>query len=86
MDDKKLFLTDQDGNEKEFEIILTFESPETKLNYVVYKELGDTDEVMAAVYEEDGNGAGQLEDIETEEEYEMIQDVIDAFYDEDESE
>lgn len=84
MDGKQLFITDEQGNEIEFEIILTFESPETKKKYVIYQELGDTDEVMAAVYEEEKDGSGSLIDIETEEEFDMIQDVLDAFYDEEE--
>lgn len=86
MEEKRFFVQDEQGNENEFEIILTFESPETKLKYVVYKELGDTDEVMAAVYEETGEGIGSLADVQTEEEFQMIQDVLDAFYDEEESE
>ncbi len=87
MDEKKFFVTDAEGNEREFEIILTFEAPETKVKYVVYKEPGDdSDEVMAAVYSETGDGSGDLADIETEEEFEMIQGVLDAFYDEEESE
>jgi uncharacterized protein YrzB (UPF0473 family) len=86
MDGKSLFITNEQGEEIEFEIILTFESPETKKKYVVYKELGDTEEVMAAEYVEEGNGEGSLADVETEEEFEMIQDVLDAFWDEEESE
>lgn len=86
MDGKSLFITNEEGNEIEFEIILTFESPETKKKYVVYKELGDTDEVMAAEYVEEGDGEGSLTEVETAEEFEMIQDVLDAFWDEEESE
>ena len=86
MEEKNFFVKDDKGNEKEFEIILTFESPETKEKYVIYKELGETDDVMAAVYTETGDGMGELEDIETEEEFQMVQDVLDAFYDEEDEE
>jgi uncharacterized protein YrzB (UPF0473 family) len=86
MEEKNFFVKDDQGNEKEFEIILTFESPETKEKYVIYKELGDTDDVMAAIYTETGDGTGNLEDIESEEEFQMVQDVLDAFYDEEDQE
>lgn len=85
MDGKTLFITDEQGNEIEFEIILTFEAPDTKKKYVIYKEQGDTDEVMASLYTDEGDGTGSLSDVETEEEFEMIQGVLDAFYDEEES-
>ena len=83
MDSKKLFVQDDKGNEIEYEIVLTFENPETKVNYVIYKELGDTEDVMAAIYDEKSENAGALLEITTEEEFEMIQDVLDAFMDED---
>ena len=75
---------DLSGKEQEFEIVLTFESPETQKKYVVYKEPGESDDVMAAVYDETGEGSGNLLDIETEEEFQMVQDLLDAFYDDDE--
>lgn len=86
MEEKNFFVKDDQGNEKEFEIILTFESPETKEKYVIYSEIGESEEVMAAVYTETGDGTGSLEDIESEEEFQMVQDVLDAFYDEEDEE
>mgnify|MGYP002641250399 CR=1 FL=1 len=84
MENKKFFVQDEQGNEIEYEIVLTFEHPDTKVNYVIYKELGDTEDVMAAIYDEKSDNAGALLEIQTEEEFEMIQDVLDAFMDEDE--
>ncbi|QMS85614.1 DUF1292 domain-containing protein [Candidatus Xianfuyuplasma coldseepsis] len=84
MDDKRLFIQDEQGNEVEYEIILTFTSTETNINYVVYKELGETDEVLAARYEETDDMGGTLLELETDEEYDMIQEVIDSFFTEDE--
>lgn len=84
MEEKRFFVKDEEGIEREFEIVLTFEAPESKINYVVYKEPGDGDEVMAAIYDETAKGEGKLLEIETEEEFEMIQNVLDAFMDEEE--
>ena len=83
MDEKQFIILDEEGNEVEFEIILTFQDPKTSKNYVVYKEMTDTDEVMAAEYVEKENGTGTLLEIETDEEFDMIQEVLDTFTDED---
>ena len=61
-------IQDEEGNEVEYEIILTFTNPDTDIKYVVYKELGDTDDVLAARYEESSDHDGSLSEIETEEE------------------
>lgn len=82
MNEKSIFVMDEDGNEVEYEIVLTFKSPDTNQNYVVYKLPGDTDEVMAAIYDETETNAGKLIEIQSDEEFEMIQDVLDAFMDE----
>lgn len=82
MEDKRFFVMDEDGNEVEYEIVLTFKSPETEKDYVVYKLPGDSEEVMAAIYDESEGETGRLIEIETEEEFEMIQDVLDSFMDE----
>ena len=84
MEEKRIFVLDEDGNETEYEIVLTFNSPKTHKDYVVYKLLGDTQDVMAAIYDESNNEGGRLLEIESEEEFQMIQDVLDAFMEEDE--
>jgi len=82
MEDKKFFVMDENGVEVEYEIILTFKSPETNKNYVIYKLPEEEEEVLAAIYSEDEGQGGTLLEIETEEEFQMIQDVLDAFMDE----
>lgn len=84
MDEKQIIITDEAGNEIEFEIILTFQDPKTKKNYVVYKDPNATEEVMAAEYVEDAEGTGTLHDIETDEEFDMIQEVLNTFTDDEE--
>ncbi len=84
MEEKRIFVLDEKGNEIEYEIVLTFNSPKTHKDYVIYKEPGDTEDVMAAIYDETNNDGGRLLEIESEEEFQMIQDVLDAFMDEEE--
>ena len=77
-----LFITNDDGVEEEFEILLTFTNPETGVHYVVYKELDDTDEVYAARYDESSDIAGTLTPVDSDDEFDMIQEVLDAFFEE----
>jgi len=86
MEDKRLFIQDEEGNEIEYEIILTFVNPDTDIKYVVYKELGDTDDVFAARYEETSDHDGSLMEIDSDEEFEMIQELLDSFYNEEDEE
>ena len=84
MEEKTIVVTDENGNSVEYEIVLTFESPVTGKKYVVYKLPEEDEEVMAAIYEEENDGEGSLIEIETEEEFQMIQDVLDSFMEEEE--
>lgn len=84
MDDKTIVVTGDDGKIIEYEIILTFDSPESGKKYVIYKLPEEDEEVLAAVYEEEADGEGVLTEIQTEEEFEMIQDILDSFLDDDE--
>jgi uncharacterized protein YrzB (UPF0473 family) len=83
MDDKTIVVTDENGNNTVYEIILTFDSPDTGKKYVIYKLPEEDEEVMAAVYEEQTDGEGVLTEIQSEEEFEMIQDILDSFIEED---
>lgn len=79
LQDNQMIVTDQDGNESVCEILFTHEH-EGK-NYVVF-EFVDTHEVSAARYiagETEDEGA--FEDIETEEEWDMLDKVLQAYYD-----
>jgi uncharacterized protein YrzB (UPF0473 family) len=82
LQDNQMIVTDQDGNESVCEILFTHEH-EGK-NYVVF-EFVDTHEVSAARYvpgESDDEGA--FEDIETEEEWDMLDKVLQSYYDDNE--
>jgi len=84
MENKTLRVVDESGNEFDYEIVLTFKSDETNKSYVVYKEPGDTDEVFAASYDETDTDGGDLKPIETDEEWDMIEEVLNTFLEEEE--
>ncbi|MCD7840345.1 MAG: DUF1292 domain-containing protein [Erysipelotrichaceae bacterium] len=75
MDNDKIVIIDDEGNEKEYTIFFTFESEETNKNYVLYyDESEDEPEVMTSVFDEDGN----LYPVESETEWDMIEAVFEA--------
>ena len=82
MEDTKIMtITDENGQEKEVEIILTFEDDKNKKTYVLFTDANTDDgNVYAYSYDEDGN----MIDIEDEEEWNMCQEVLGAFLEEDE--
>ena len=82
MEDKTLRVIDEAGNEFDYEIVLTFHSDETNKSYVVYKEPGDSEEVFAASYDETETDGGDLKPIETEAEWDMIEEVLNSFLEE----
>lgn len=85
--DNQLIIIDEEGNEIVCEIIFTFDSEATGKKYVIFQAVDDdSGEVGAASYIEKDNGEGELEPIETEEEWELIQDALNDFLDQEENE
>ena len=70
-----MFVTDESGNEKEMEILFTFEDEEKGRKYVVFADPEDEGEEVFASYDDEGN----LMPVETDEEWQMIEEVIGAF-------
>lgn len=77
MDEKNLVVIDDQGNEKTMEILFTFDDEDTyKKSYVLYVDPeSETGEVFVSRYTEEG----VLENIEDEAEWEMIEEVFNAF-------
>ena len=76
MENKKLIVIDDSGQEIEMEIMFTFS--ENGKNYVVYFNPQDDDEdteLYVSCYDDEGN----LYPVETEEEWDMIDEVVGAF-------
>ena len=78
---------DEEGNEQLYEILFTFESQDYDKNYVLLYPAGSADEedveLLAFSYEEEADGtAGQLHPIESDEEWDMVEEVLATFIDE----
>ena len=78
-------LTDENGNDVEYEVLLTFESNETNKNYMLYTD-NTTDEdgnikVYASIYEPKEDGTldenTTLKPIETDSEWKIIETILD---------
>ena len=82
--ENQIMVTDENGVESICEILFTHEADGKQ--YVVF-EFVDSEEVSAAIYVPGENEQeGTFEDIETEEEWAMLDDVLQKFYDENDAE
>ena len=83
MDNKlkeNVLVFEKDGKEIECQILFTcnLEGYEGN-NYVVF-QIGDTEDISAARYTEEGDGIGELLDVETDKEWDLLDDAIESFF------
>ena len=81
------FATDENGEKVKYTVLFSFDNPETNLSYVVYTdenvdEDGST-RAYAASYVMDGEDM-ELSPIETEEEWSVIEELLNELYDSEE--
>ncbi|NCB33020.1 MAG: DUF1292 domain-containing protein [Erysipelotrichia bacterium] len=76
-DSNRMTITDENGNEKVMEIILTFDSDDGSRHFVLFKDPSENKEesVYAYSFDDDGN----LDQVIDEEELEMCGEVLSAF-------
>lgn len=83
--ERNITIVDEDGNEQLCEIIYTFDSEQHGKSYVLYSLVGaDEDEdgqieIFASAFVPSENGEdGELSPIETDEEWDMVEDVLET--------
>ena len=91
MEEKMTFtVTDENGKNTEFEVLFTFESDETKKNYIVYTdntidEEGNT-KVYASIYEPNADGSidpnTTLKPVESDSEWKIIETILEKLQEE----
>lgn len=77
-EERKMIVTDSEGNQKEMEIMFTFDHNDKK--FVVYFDptAGENDlNTFASLYDEDGN----LYPIEDDEDWDVVEEMINTFTD-----
>lgn len=80
-DNNRMIITDDSGQEREVEILFTFDDEKNGKSYVLFTDPQDPEgNVFAYTYDEDGN----MEEVTDEKEFEMCQEVLGAFQDDEE--
>lgn len=83
--DDTFIVIDELGNEKEAIIIMTFDSEEFGKSYLVYQLKDDeTGEYFAASFNPEDGEEGNLVPIETDEEWDFVEEVLESFLEEEE--
>lgn len=82
--ENEIILEDEHGNEKLCRILFTYEA-ENQKNYVVFEFL-DSHEISAAtvIPDENDKSTGQLVEVNTDEEWDMLSDLLDRYYEDNE--
>lgn len=78
-DSNRLIIVDDDGNEIEMEILLTFEDEAKEKHFVLVKDPNAEDD---AVYAYEYDEAGHLLEVTDPEDFEQCEEVLAAFQDE----
>lgn len=78
MKERTLTLIQEDGKEIICDILFTYHYEKTNKDYVVFNVRG-TQEVSAATYEETDGTTGKLGLIETEEEWAMLEELLNDY-------
>ena len=85
MEENKFKIIDKKGKEIEFEVLFTFESDETKKNYMVYtdntKDSDGNTRVYASIFEPNKEPL-ELLPVETEREWKVIETILESIQDE----
>ena len=81
--DDQMRITTDDGVEHIVNILFTYDNEERGTSYVVFTEEGNDDDVMVMSYKE---GSDELQYVEDEEELGEVEEVLNAFLDEQEKE
>ena len=86
MNEKNTFtVMDENGKEVTCEVLFTFDSEETKKNYIVYTDNTTDEEGNVRVYAstfDPANEATELKPIETEREWKIIETILESIQEE----
>ncbi|MGG1291284.1 DUF1292 domain-containing protein [Bacillus smithii] len=86
--DQHITVVDEEGNEILCEVLFTFDSEQFNKSYVLYYPAETTDdeeiEIFAASFHPSEGNSGDLEPVETEEEWDLIEEMLNTFLDQEE--
>ena len=73
---KKIKLINKNGIEEEFDIVLAYEHPKTKVGYLVYTDDKEKGNYYIASYDPRNTENLELKDVKTQEEKDMIMNIL----------
>lgn len=84
--EKNITVVDENGNEQLCEILFTFDSEKFNKSYVLYYPVSDNEddeiEIHASSFvPSENNEDGELSPIETDEEWDMVEEMLNTFLD-----
>lgn len=85
--EKNITVVDENGNEQLCEILFTFDSDKFNKSYVLYYPISDNEDEEIEIHASsfvpsENNEDGELSPIETDEEWDMIEEMLNTFLDE----
>lgn len=85
--ENNITVVDENGNEQLCEILFTFDSEKFNKSYVLYYPVSDNEddeiEIHASSFvPSENNEDGELSPIETDEEWDMVEEMLNTFLDE----
>ncbi|NLN51067.1 MAG: DUF1292 domain-containing protein [Acholeplasmataceae bacterium] len=78
--DENLITITHDDEEMVAEVLFTHYDENTQHQYVVFR-IVDSDEISAARYVQTDSDSGYFEDIETEEEWDLLEEILEDYFD-----
>ena len=78
MTDRNLTIKTDDGKELDCTILFTYHYEKNNKDYVVFQVKG-TNDCAAAIYHPEKDGEGSLEKVETDEEWEMLEKLLEDY-------
>ena len=84
MVDRTVTLYTEDGKELIADILFTYHSEDFSHDYVVF-QIRESGEASAAIYVPGENGQGSLEKIETDEEWQLLEELLDDYANQEEN-
>ncbi|MCF6161656.1 MAG: DUF1292 domain-containing protein [Furfurilactobacillus sp.] len=88
-DEQQITLVDDNGNETLYNVLFTFKSDDYGKSYILLypASAADDEEVDIQAYafdpEEDGSTEGELSPIENDDEWDMVEEMLNTFLDDD---
>lgn len=85
--ENNITVVDENGNEQLCEILFTFDSEKFNKSYVLYYPISDNEDEEIEIHASsfvpsENNEDGELSPIETDEEWDMVEEMLNTFLDE----